>query len=73
MADRHKNPNYLPAARQALDLLREAWQVLYGEEKRQRELGDIEKWGAFSIMASQVNSIECNLHKYENEFIEEEE
>lgn len=73
MADRRKNPNYLPAARKAYELLSQAWQVLYGEEKRQRELGDIEKWGAFSIMASQVNSIECNLHKYENEFIGEAE
>jgi len=58
MTDRRKNPNYLPAARQALDLLSAAWSVLYGEEKRQSELGDIDKWGAFSIMASQVNSIE---------------
>ena len=73
MTDRLKNPNYIPAAQKANELLSQARQVLYGEEKRQRELGDIEKWGAFSIMASQVNSIECNLHKYENEFIEEEE
>ena len=69
MEDKIKNPNYIPAARKARELLSQAWQVLYGEEKRQRELGDIEKWGAFSIMASQVNAIECNLHKYENEFI----
>ena len=73
MTNRHKNPNYIPAARKANELLSQAWSVLYNEELRQKELDDIEKWGAFGLMASSVNSLECYLHKYKDEFIEEEE
>ena len=73
MTDRRKNPNYLPAARQAHDLLSAAWSVLYNEELRQKELDDIEKQGAFGIMESSVNSLQCYLHKYMNKFIKEAE
>lgn len=70
MTNRRKNPNYLSSAKQAYDLLFQAWQLLYQEERRQQELGNIEKEGAFAILQSKVNGIECKLSRYAMETIE---